>query len=626
LLHIESTWNLILDGDHNLKCHLDANTVRLLQTRCPVLSSADYSTVWDDMQNGSLFPAVTDIATRQGIWNRLGAITYIIPSLYTFLEDTKYLEPCAKIMKSLLPAKFGGSIRQAFRQQHNGQTHCQIQTAEHTSSTLTLTLDDCIWQAYLQLWLFEMRHFPEMVGISPRKDDGRPKPTVQRPDDNLWHRIGCLARGGGFESTAIQHFAGRDPDAKMASEFLSQCRPMEHYKFDEMTFSNEVQRIVTTLRGVQARSVPLTAPLLSFDGHSDMDLADRCGRPFEQSFLDDKKYLFARYIYHKPQQLEDLVSLRQRHLTSFKVKQDIFHAFFGHNLGTSSAQQGPGRPPSSGDVMTGVESTDRTEPAHHLQGSTQPLTGFRPSENVETTSVQNTAAARLASTSEMGTQTSQEPMQIDAVPTVTAAPSPPMVPDIMPIDSTSPETTQEVTAPQDQSQDLVPIPQRMEIDASEGTERTMPGSFSPTVQPLYDNTDAGTQVLPKDKSVKDLLKSWGRSLYLSKPVLIYRVDTREYMYIKPEWMMFRDWYKEFNKETPIQTLAIDQNEVLMYERGTECFKAAMNPSSPFPRVLLIELRDHKTAIRRTLANLDSTVTHRVQAIEWQGRAFTEHRG
>ena len=68
---------------------------------------------------------------------------------------------------------------------------------------------------------------------------------------------------------------------------------MEHYQFDEITFSNEVQRIVTTLRGVRARSVPLTMPLLSFDGQGDLSLADRCGRPFEQSFLDDKKYLFS---------------------------------------------------------------------------------------------------------------------------------------------------------------------------------------------------------------------------------------------------------------------------------------------------------------------------------------------
>ena len=67
---------------------------------------------------------------------------------------------------------------------------------------------------------------------------------------------------------------------------------MKHYKFDEITFSNEVQCIVTTLQEVQAQSVSLTASLLFFDGHSNIDLADQYERPFEQFFLDDKKYLF----------------------------------------------------------------------------------------------------------------------------------------------------------------------------------------------------------------------------------------------------------------------------------------------------------------------------------------------
>ncbi len=123
---------------------LDANTVRLLQTRCPSLSSEDRRTVQEDMQNGVLFPTITNAGTRQRIWYQLNTIPHIIPSLYTFLEDTKYLEPCAKVMKCLLPAKSKGSIRQAFRQHHTGQTQCLIQVAEYSFSPLSSNLDDCI--------------------------------------------------------------------------------------------------------------------------------------------------------------------------------------------------------------------------------------------------------------------------------------------------------------------------------------------------------------------------------------------------------------------------------------------------------------------------------------------------
>lgn len=51
---------------------------------------------------------------RPSILARLKSIKYIIPSLHTFLEDTKYLESCAKIMKSILPINFKDFIREAF--------------------------------------------------------------------------------------------------------------------------------------------------------------------------------------------------------------------------------------------------------------------------------------------------------------------------------------------------------------------------------------------------------------------------------------------------------------------------------------------------------------------------------
>ena len=193
------------------------------------------------------------------------------------------------------------------------------------------------------------------------------------------------------------------------------------------------------------------------------------------------------------------------------------------------------------------EPTDRREPAHHLRGGTQPPTSIRPSENVETTSVPSTVASRLPQTSEMGTQTS-EPLQIDTTQTTTAAASSSMSRDIMSIDSTSQETAQAISAPQDRSQDLISMPQSMDIDATEGTERTMPGSFNPTVIPSDDSTtsverylNAGIQFLPERKSARELIKNWASAIDTSTPILLYHIDTRGYMYFKPEYLAVRDW-------------------------------------------------------------------------------------
>ena len=123
---------------------LDVNTVQWLQIKCPFLFSENHCTVLKDMQNGVLFLIIAHEATQHQIWCHLNMISHMISSLYTFLKNIKYLELCAKIMKCLLLVKFKGSICQAFRQQHTGQTQCQIQVTEYSYFSLSFNLNDCI--------------------------------------------------------------------------------------------------------------------------------------------------------------------------------------------------------------------------------------------------------------------------------------------------------------------------------------------------------------------------------------------------------------------------------------------------------------------------------------------------
>lgn len=359
---IQSTWDFILGGDIHLKPRLDANTVRMLQTRCLLFSSNDLAVVAAAMDNGVLFPNISSQSTRHEIQVRLERLRYMIPSLHTFLEDTKYLEPCAKIVKTLLPAKFKKSIREAFRQKHTGQSHFQIQSSEHTFSEHTRSVNQCIWLAYRQIWLFAMRHFPDLISVCPRKDDGRPKPAVHRPDENLWHTIANLASNCGFQTPAVEEYVRRNPFNKMASEFLRQCRPSEYYDFDTAALNTTVEMIVSTLQGIPARTVKPSVVSLSSDAPDNTDLADRCGRPFEQSFLKDKKHMFMPNVYNHPSDKLDLVQLiplRECYLTSFKVKQDVFIAFFGRPDG--SFYEDPPEDETMADVGTSTDQPQMSE-------------------------------------------------------------------------------------------------------------------------------------------------------------------------------------------------------------------------------------------------------------------------
>jgi len=323
--------------------------------------------VTTDMDNGVLFPNIPNQHSRGEIMVSLEKIGYMIPSLHTFLEDTKYLEPCAKIVKSLLPVKFKGTIREAFGKNHTGLSQCQVQLDEHAVSEHRGSVRECIWIAYRQIWLFAMRHFPDMIGICPRKDDGKPKPTVHRPDENLWHKIAELAGNCGFQTSAIAEYTRRNPFQKMASEFLRQCRPPEYYDISTAALNTAVGLIVRILQGIEPRVIDFKLPPLTSDYRDNTDLADRCGRPFEQSFLDDKKYMFYQHIYDNRSEQWTLQQ-SERYLTSFKAKHDIFIAFFGR------LDEEPEDPPPAMDVHMEDQaiSTETPQASGYLESTGAP--------------------------------------------------------------------------------------------------------------------------------------------------------------------------------------------------------------------------------------------------------------
>ncbi|MCJ1473162.1 hypothetical protein MMC13_001813 [Lambiella insularis] len=333
---VYETWHTIVNGDLCVANALDVKTVELLQGKALAFSSADEDAVRENFTRGLIFPTVKNLPERANLLARICSLQHRIPSLHTFLEDTKYLEPCAKIMKSLLPPTFRGSIRKAFKSRQSGVTVIDVewrQESDITSSTASLPHTIAI--GYRQLWLFAMRHFPELTPLQPRKDPGRAKPNMQGRASHWWYRLGLLAAGGGFQSEEIKALVQSNPDVQMTMEFLLNTRPAELYYHNEASCVNEVQRICTFLGSIGPREAAPVEAFLSCDSTAAMGLAERCGRPFEQSFLQDKRFLFLNYIYNDKWQHTEQSQwqqIRKSHVTSLAIKRDTFRAFFGNNL------------------------------------------------------------------------------------------------------------------------------------------------------------------------------------------------------------------------------------------------------------------------------------------------------
>ncbi|KAE8132420.1 hypothetical protein BDV38DRAFT_287736 [Aspergillus pseudotamarii] len=156
LLRMKSPDTLIM-GAGNMG-DLDPESVEMLQGRSPVWSTNDHVYISQLLRSGSLMPRVTDQATRKAIGRRVLSISRIMPSMYTFMEDTKYFLPCALALRRLIPDGPRDTIRKSLWHQFRPRRR-----SRHTGQSGFL-------QAYRRLWLYTVQHFPILIGAMPLLD------------------------------------------------------------------------------------------------------------------------------------------------------------------------------------------------------------------------------------------------------------------------------------------------------------------------------------------------------------------------------------------------------------------------------------------------------------------------
>ncbi|GJP89784.1 hypothetical protein AlacWU_02683 [Aspergillus niger] len=277
--HILNVWTYIM-GPQNVS-NLDAESVRLLQGRSPVWSTADHDFIRRLLSVGVLFPGVTDPERRTLLARRLLSVTTIIPSLRTFMEDTKYLLPCALALRRLIPDAPGDTIQTCL-------WHYYSAPEPHTKNGRATFL-----HAYRRLWLFTMRCFPHLVSIMPLRDRRGAARRVHRSREKskrCWTALAHLAWSQGFRTpkiAAILQQWGFRP---------VQCQRQGHFQ----------------------------EPYLTRNGTGPWKLRHRCGMPSEMSFLQSQPFL----TLHNIDTHRDCVAGED--LTPFAVARGIFQAFLGN--------------------------------------------------------------------------------------------------------------------------------------------------------------------------------------------------------------------------------------------------------------------------------------------------------
>jgi hypothetical protein len=97
---VKSVWVSIVSGRY--QSHVDEQTVSELELLASALSLRDRLQATKLMEERKIFCTLQDEAARDEVLQNILVQDQLIPSLQTFFEDQKYLEPCSLILKSLL--------------------------------------------------------------------------------------------------------------------------------------------------------------------------------------------------------------------------------------------------------------------------------------------------------------------------------------------------------------------------------------------------------------------------------------------------------------------------------------------------------------------------------------------
>ena len=324
----------------------DRFTVEALQLRAPQASDDDLSQLKTLFDAGKLFPEIREEEKRRSIWNNIPRIACLIPSLYTLFEDLKLLSPCVKIIKVLIERPFKGSLHDMMEQHFSGAN--QTPGAVVTQDTETMfnmcegSVTDQFEFGYRQLYLFALRHFPQMIGECPKKEKDRPKPTVEEPDPVTWYQFALLAHRLGFDSKVIGQLKANDPYRIDARNFLLKHNPPEFYTFNQQLFEDCVEQMAMTRAAFVEKDRQYIKPPLVVDGPGE-PLPRRCGRFFQAAYEYDRNYLFLDVLY-------DATDVRGRSISSFFVRRSTYFAFFGRSVPSASAEVPGGRPPPKGNM------------------------------------------------------------------------------------------------------------------------------------------------------------------------------------------------------------------------------------------------------------------------------------
>jgi hypothetical protein len=287
---------------------LDRRTVRTVELTAPGACPRDEARLHCELTKGCIFGGFTE-EERENIWRELLAVSTdrLIPSLYTFFEDARYLRGPAECVKRLVEGSPGDQLSQMVKNSFTGVNQesniCIIQVTESQLEARPGDVEDQVEMGYRHWWYFAMRDYDDVPVRKKKAAGDRLAQPAKREDMDVLSKGATLVNQIGFDTRQI-----RD----LVQQFTS-C---------DTGFVPEVS--------------------------STYKQPKRCGIPRSEDQQRDKPFLFADALHRSID--------TSAGVTSFFVRRSVYLAFFGHTRHLVAESSVMNRV-----LIVSTEQTDRTK-------------------------------------------------------------------------------------------------------------------------------------------------------------------------------------------------------------------------------------------------------------------------
>jgi hypothetical protein len=267
LTHIKDVWSQLLRHNKEAMLMVDQATVKAVELMAPKSSKRDAQALHGQLLWGQIFSGF-NLEGRETIWSGLRTISGLIPSLYTFFEDLKYLEACAGSMRHLVMPSPKDTMRSALNNIFFGTNQLVIQEAYSSYSTQSGKKSKNWHFTYPQLWLYTMRDYPDLPAPREVKTKKKLLAKARTPNANevKLSDFAVLADRLRFKSDEITALMLRSSDREIARDALLRARNQDHYDYDDGDIESHIEKKLGLFATARPRNTEQSCPALVSDG------------------------------------------------------------------------------------------------------------------------------------------------------------------------------------------------------------------------------------------------------------------------------------------------------------------------------------------------------------------------